>query len=341
MRPALRPGVTVWWRRADTVVVRHQGTSRLITGLPVGAATLFRLLDGSHPLEQISALVGSVGAADFDPVGVIDLLVAAGAVYDAGALPRLDTAAPAVRERLLAESVAWTSHHDPAALFGRRQRAVVRVLSTDVLTVAIALQLAASGVGSFVLNKSVDEPGLVEPSDVVPGALPGTSLGTPRVTALRDVITALGSTVITRTPPTTDFALTARPDGVHTAASTADVPYLAASVVGRVGLVGPLVVPGITACVQCEQLTRLDRDNATDDEFVRTLARSPGSGVATAVMLAASHAAIAVLEFIDNATPGRLPALAGHVLTIEVPGPRLSLAAVRPHPRCGCCWDAA
>jgi bacteriocin biosynthesis cyclodehydratase domain-containing protein len=347
MRPSLRPGVSVWWRRIDAVQLRVGTQSQLVSGLPLGSSTLFRLLDGTHELRDLATIVhASTGLERQRVLDIVESLGRIGALYDAGAMPRLDTLPPIARERLRAEALSWVEGTDAAAVVEKRRLALVRVLTCDAATVATALLLAASGIGRFSVTAAPHEAELVEAADIWPGGLPAASLGTPRVDAVRSALTELGAQLQPRqSRGRADFALVGRADSAAAPEHllTPDIPYVSTAVFGRTALVGPLVIPGITACSVCEALTRAERDAALDHDATDSGLAPAGTPVAaaTATQLAAVHAAVAVLEYLDGAEAGRLPALAGHLLQLDVPGPQVQLSLVRPHPRCGCCWDAA
>jgi hypothetical protein len=347
MRPSLRPGVEVWWRRIDTVQLRLGATSQLVSGLPLGSATLFRLLDGTHELRDLATIVNSsTGLERHRVLEVVQTLSHAGVLYDAGALPRLNSLTPVARERLRAEALSWIEGTDPSSVLERRRLAHVRVLTCDAPTVATALLLAASGVGRFSVNVGPHERDLVEATDVLPGGLPASALGTPRADAVRAALGELGATLQPRqSRAAADFALLGGSDSPSTPEQmfTPDIPYVTTAVFGRTARVGPLVIPGVTACAVCESLSRAERDASLDHDASEEGLRLSGASVSavTATQLAAVHASVAALEYLDGSEPGRLPALAGHLLQLQLPGPHLELSLVRPHPRCGCCWDAA
>ena len=346
MRPCLRPGVRVWWRRVDAVQLGIGEHSQLITGLPVGSATLFRLLDGTRELADIATTVfAATGLAPERVAHIVTSLVDLGVLYDAGALPRLDGLPLYTRDRLRSEALSWVEGTDPAHALDRRRAAQVRVLSCDPTTVATAALLAASGVGHFAVSSAPDESELVQADDILPGGLSSDVLGTPRVSAVRQALAQLGAeTRAQKVRPDANIALLSFQEYATTTGFAApEIPYVTTSVSGRSAVVGPLVIPGITACAVCESMSREDRDAALVHDDTEGLQPPIGLAAAavTAVQLAAVHAAVAVLEFLDQSNGARLPALAGHVLHIDVPGPTLQLSVVRPHPRCGCCWDAA
>jgi hypothetical protein len=103
---------------------------------------------------------------------------------------------------------------------------------------------------------------------------------------------------------------------------------------GETGVVGPLVVPGVTSCLRCADLHRRD----TDPHWPRlaaqlTAGEGPASGATVTCLLTAVTAALQVLAFLDGAgAPAALEA------TLELAPPEL-LPRVRrwpPHPGCGC-----
>ncbi|PAU50564.1 hypothetical protein CK936_01930, partial [Streptomyces albireticuli] len=115
----------------------------------------------------------------------------------------------------------------------------------------------------------------------------------------------------------------------------AGVPHLYAGVLEATGLVGPLVLPGGSACAGCVELGRAERDPA----WPRMLAqwrsgRGPGvpsCDMALATVVAGLTVARA-LAFLD----GGSPAGAGVRLELALPGPAWSPRPVEPHPRCPC-----
>ncbi|WP_143660487.1 TOMM precursor leader peptide-binding protein, partial [Streptomyces fradiae] len=113
-------------------------------------------------------------------------------------------------------------------------------------------------------------------------------------------------------------------------------PHLFAGVLEATGVVGPLVVPGETACARCAELERVDADPA----WPRLLAqwrsggrsgRVPAGDVGLAAVVAGLTAAHA-LAFLD----GGAPASAG--ARWEVSSPLLEWRSwrLRPHGACPC-----
>jgi hypothetical protein len=116
-------------------------------------------------------------------------------------------------------------------------------------------------------------------------------------------------------------------------------PHLVVGIVETTGVVGPLVLPGRTACVRCLDLHRSDRDPA----WPRLLAQlaAPASTAACDVVLASSVATTAAQQALAllDAPGGVLPAAANGTLELAGPGWRYRRRSWPPHPACGCGWQ--
>jgi len=95
--------------------------------------------------------------------------------------------------------------------------------------------------------------------------------------------------------------------------------------------VGPLVVPGRTACLRCWSLHRQDAPGWDGHNVDRDLRVDP----LVAMVTAAATAAL-LRHWID--APGDAP---GRVLEFQVPDLTPRTHRVSPHPACGCLWQAA
>jgi hypothetical protein len=120
------------------------------------------------------------------------------------------------------------------------------------------------------------------------------------------------------------------------AARQPDVPHLAVGAREAIGMVGPLVRPGVSACLRCLDLARADRDPAWP-LILAQVARRQAEPVACGAVLAAAVAAQAAaqaLAFVDR------PAAAGPAenATLELvpPGWQWRRRGWRPHPACTC-----
>jgi len=79
------------------------------------------------------------------------------------------------------------------------------------------------------------------------------------------------------------------------------VPHLAASADEAIGIVGPLVVPGRSACLRCLDWTRTDRDPAWP-LILAQLAGRPPEPLACDAPLAAAVAAHAAAQALASST---------------------------------------
>jgi bacteriocin biosynthesis cyclodehydratase domain-containing protein len=81
------------------------------------------------------------------------------------------------------------------------------------------------------------------------------------------------------------------------------IPHLAASADEAIGIVGPLVIPGRTACLRCMDFTRTDRDPAWPLILAQLAGRAPDPLACDAPLAAAvaAQAAAQALAFIDRA----------------------------------------
>jgi bacteriocin biosynthesis cyclodehydratase domain-containing protein len=114
------------------------------------------------------------------------------------------------------------------------------------------------------------------------------------------------------------------------------VPHLAVAASEAIGVVGPLVLPGDTACLRCLDLTRAERDPA----WPLILAQLTGGGAdppACDTVLAAAVAAQAAaqtLAFVDR--PASASAVTNGTLELVLPDWQWRRRTWEPHDRCGC-----
>ena len=114
----------------------------------------------------------------------------------------------------------------------------------------------------------------------------------------------------------------------------AGVPHLVATVRGRTGVVGPLVVPGVTSCLRCADLHRRDADPRWPLLAAQlTAGTAPAGGSTLTCWATGLVAAQQVLAYLDGS--GSPATLSG---TVELRPPDL-VPRRRPwplHPSCGC-----
>jgi hypothetical protein len=306
VRPALRAGLLPLWRDRETIQIGVD-PRRAVALTGVGAAArLIGLLDGSRDRDQLVGAAAQLGIPTPLAERLLTLLAGAGLLidYPAAVLRGL----PADRRaRLLPElaaaSLARQDADGGAAVLARRCAAIVRIDGTGRIAAGIAEILVAAGVG-------VETSGAVETGG-------GAETGGGNRTRRPALLVLAGQL----------------PDP---AARLPDVPHLAVSAREAIGMVGPLVRPGVSACLRCLDLTRADRDPGWP-LILAQVSRRQAEPVACGAVLAAAVAAQAAaqaLAFVD------CPAVAGPAenATLELmqPGWQWRRRGWPPHPACTC-----
>jgi hypothetical protein len=341
MRPALKPGLLPVWRNRDTLQVGIDPRRAVaLTGMR-GAAALLGLLDGSRDRSQILAAAQELGIGSDAADRVIALLTAAGALHDFPA-STYQALPHGLRSRLAPElATAALAHGDGdggARILARRQGACVRVHGMSPVGLSAASLLTAAGIGLVVSTEQV--PGAPEAVHGAPEAVhraPEAVHGGARHGSARGSPTG---------PPGRSARAGRRPDLVILADShqreVADglardgIAHLSAAASEAIGVVGPLVLPGRTACLRCLDLTRAERDPAWPlilAQLTGCAADPPACDTVLAAAVAA-HAAAQALVFIDRATPGS--AVANGTLELVLPDWQWRRRTWKPHHRCGC-----
>lgn len=243
-------------------------------------------------------------------------------------------------------------HPEPGAaverLAARRGLRVV-VRGAGRVGASVAALLSAAGVGEV----DVIDGGCVEPWDVAPCGVGPGEVGRRRGEAVRGAVRRAGPWPATRSGRSAgavSLVVLAPRDGLASYAPDPEVargyresgiPHVYAGVLEGTGVVGPLVLPGGSACAGCLAAARAERE----PEWPRMLAQWRAGGdregvaacdVALATMVAGLTAAHA-LTFLD----GRLPVCTGARLEFALPGLAWELTELDPHPRCGCGAAAA
>ena len=119
----------------------------------------------------------------------------------------------------------------------------------------------------------------------------------------------------------------------------AGVPHLPVRVRDGAGLVGPLVIPGVTSCLACGDLHRTDRDAAWP--AVAAQLRDVIGSADRATVLATAALALGQLHRIITAVrgvegAGAPPATLDTTLEIDVNSNRIMTRRWSRHPRCEC-----
>jgi len=356
------------WRDQDTLQLGIDPRRAVaLTGLG-GAAAVLGLLDGSRDHAQVLVAAHERGIPRDTADRVIALLAAAGVVEDfpAAALRALPDGPRARLACELASASLAHGHADGGArILSRRQGARVRVYGTGPVGSSVASLLTASGVGRV---SSVSQPGRpgAGPSDIglpdggLPdSALPDASLPDLGPAGAHHLPRAAARTRSDRRPRPGAATPTARPRARASAARPgqradlailaggypAELPgeltasgtvHLAVSASEAIGVVGPLVIPGRSACLGCLELARRDRDPAWPLILAQVTGRtaSPVACGATLVAAVAAQAAGQALSFIDLARPA--DAVTNGTLELVLPGWQWRRRSWTRHPRCRC-----
>lgn len=320
-------------------------------------------LDGTRDRAQVVAAATTAGVDPESAERVLDLLAARGVLDDAATDARPLRELPlAERDRLQAElaSVSLRSGEPDAGMSRllRRRRASVHVYGAGRVGATTASLLAAAGVGSV---RPID-PEPARQADTAPGGIGCTDEGARRdraaEAAVRRCAPRCGPNSGRDHPAAPDLAvLASHGDADLTHPDTLRqqrLPHLVATVREATGVVGPLVVPGLSACVRCQHAHRADRDAAWPRLAAQLDAARRGGDpavvLATSVAALAADQALAYLDHLDEsgdlrASPDAirapadwLPVLSG---SLELPdsGWRWRRRSWPPHPRCGCRWD--
>jgi hypothetical protein len=313
MRPAIKPGLLTVWRNRDTVQIGIDPRRAIaLTGMR-GAAVLLGLLDGSRDLAQILAAAGDAGISAEAADRVITLLAVGGALYDFPvtayrAMPQ------GLRTRLAPElATAALAHGDAdggARILARRQGACVRVEGMSRVGLSVASFLTASGIGMVI--SAGPPPAVLSPPAGMAGPAPASRH--PDLVILADIHRRELPEILRR----------------------GGVPHLAAAASEAIGVVGPLVLPGRTACLRCLDLTRAERDPA----WPLILAQLTGGGAdppACDTVLAAAvatQAAAQALAFVDR--PASASAVSNGTLELVLPDWQWRRRSWAQHDRCGC-----
>jgi bacteriocin biosynthesis cyclodehydratase domain-containing protein len=350
VRPALKAGLLPVWRDRETVQIGIDPRRAVaLTGMS-RAALVLGLLDGSRDRDQVIAAARERGISAPVTDQILTLLAAGGALDDfptaaLGALPQ-------DRRRRLAAELAAASlargHSDAgAAALVRRDAARVQIYGSGRVAATIADILGTSGVGRVATSDTVRTapPGAGRPAapgtgrPAAPRTAPATASGAGRLPG-PGARRAGGRDRRGRGDqrPLPDLAILIGYQSLELAASLmrAEVPHLAVAAAEAIGVVGPLVRPGQTACLRCLDLTRASLDPAWPLILAQLVGRTadPPACDAALAAAAAAQAAAQALAFIDRSPPAG-PTENG-TLELVLPAWQWRRRTWPAHGSCGC-----
>jgi hypothetical protein len=355
VRPALKPGLLPVWRDRDTLQIGIDSRRAVaLTGM-AGIAWVIGLLDGSRDRAQVIEAAVDRGIPAETAERVLALLATAGALDDfpAGTLRVLS---PSLRARLAAELAAVSLAHGDgdggARTLARRLAAQICIHGGGRVGAGIVGLLKASGVGR-VTHAGPSDNGPVPPGAVPPGQQPPSREQSGRNQSGRNQSgrnhsgrNHSGGEPPGRKRPGQAPTGQARPDlailvgrqpmELRAWLMREQIPHLAASADEAIGIVGPLVIPGRTACLRCMDLTRTDRDPAWPLILAQLAGRAPDPLACDAPLAAAvaAQAAAQGLAFIDRAAAA--DAVTNGTLELVLPGWQWRRRTWMPHQDCSC-----
>jgi bacteriocin biosynthesis cyclodehydratase domain-containing protein len=336
MRPAIKAGLLMVWRDPDTLQIGIDPRRAVALRGMRGAEPLINLLDGSRDLGQVLAAAHDLGIGRQAAERVIGLLAAAGALHDFPAAT-LRAMPDGPRDRLARELATVSlahGHTDGGALvLARRQAACVRVHGTGLVAAGLASLLTASGVGRVSCTGAAAEPPATGPelSSWPPAGRVrlGHPAGAGRPRGGRNAPGQWGRP---------DLAVLADgyPPELPGSLVASNVAHLTAAASEAIGVVGPLVIPGRTACLGCVDMARTDRDPAWPLILAQASGRVPQPAACAAVLAAAvaAQATAQTLAFLDRAGP--ITAVTNGTLELVLPDWQWRRHSWVPHPQCRC-----
>jgi bacteriocin biosynthesis cyclodehydratase domain-containing protein len=285
-------------------------TAVVVEDLPPPLATMLDELGAPAPSDQVIERAVARGAHRQDALALLAQLHGCGAVVDG------------TGQRLQAR---------------RRADASVLVRGDGPLAAGVATGLAAGGVGTVHVRST----GTVSAADLGTG-LTDADRGRPRAEAVAQAVRALAPAVVTGRPPArsspdlvvlTD-ALLPEP-ALLSALLAARTAHLPVRLRDGAGVVGPLVLPGRTACLRCLELHRRAREPAWPVVAAQLVGR-PGRGDPACALATAALGAAQALAALDGLAGDGAPPLLDATLEIEPMAGTLLRRHWPAHPDCGC-----
>lgn len=340
MRPLLTPAARRLWRDRETLQLGlSPGRAVVLAGVDGVTRAVLALLDGTRDKTRLLREADAVGSTPEQTEQVLALLGQAGLLDDAssGRSAAADLERDE-RDRLAPDlgSLRLVGGVRGGDAVRRRLASRVIVEGAGRVGAPLAAALAAGGVGSV----EVVDDGVTRPEDCGVGGLPPSAVGRSRGEAARELLPARPAASRLRLP---DLVVLAPAAGVPLGEPPRLVPHLVAEVRGEVGVVGPLVTPGASACLRCLDLARADRDPGWPALALQLGEAVPGvvpcdSALSLAV---AAQAALQALSFLDGLlSGGARPATVGGTLELTLPDWRWRRRSWQVHPDCGCGWRA-
>lgn len=360
VRPMLKPALRRSWRDRDSVQFGVDPAHAVVLEpVDAPAAGFLDLLDGTRGTGTLTRDAAALGLPPERVRALLGLLAQGGVLDDAAQHAALSAAvrhrAPLLdrlRPDLAALSVVHRGPGGAASRIRDRRSARVRVHGAGRVGGQLAALLSAAGVGAV----DVVDGGRVEPWDTAPGGIPVEQVGERRDAAGRSAVrraapetrrsagapAARGDTRPGR--PGAVLTVIAPRDGLLAYAPDVDqarqlvaagVPHLYAGVLEGMGVVGPLVLPGRTACGECLARQRAGEDPAWPLIVAQLRSGRQPAVPACDVALAAAIAGLAAAHALAH-LDGRVPPSTGARVELSLGRLRARERTLPPDPGCGC-----
>ncbi|HEY7360274.1 MAG TPA: thiamine biosynthesis protein ThiF, partial [Streptosporangiaceae bacterium] len=220
-----------------------------------------------------------------------------------------------------------------ARILARRQGACVRVEGMSRVGLCLASFLTASGIGMVI---STGRPaGLEAGPGAQRAASPPAPARVPPPGGPSRLAGMAGPAATGRHPDLVILADIYRRE-LPEILRREGVPHLAAAASEAIGVVGPLVLPGRTACLRCLDLTRAERDPAWPLILAQLTGGAADPPACDTVLAAAvaTQAAAHALAFVDR--PASASAVTNGTLELVLPDWQWRRRTWAQHDRCGC-----
>lgn len=339
LRPRLAPGQPILSRPNGVQIGIDCSEALLITDPPPGLSSWLRLLDGAHGSADLYRAGARLGLTRPQMRSVLERLTTGGLLGDAAA-----TRQPAqARIRLVGAGLLGRA---VARLLAGAGLVALELIDDDPVDpslyprrIGLVRQSAALHAELTAQTSGVRSPAMQSAERPDPGRPSLVTIGPPWSVAAR-----AGS--VDPHPPS--WPQTPAPDltviasdrlGVDRSYTDpllrSDQAHLLLHPTGGGIVVGPLVVPGRTACVRCTDLVRRDLDPDWP-ALLSQLCRTSGSPAPSLVGWAAATAVTQAMALLDDAGPST-PETAD--ATIELGRDHVVRRRMWPrHPDCGCSW---
>lgn len=332
----LTPGRVALWRSPTCLQLGLDPQHAMVLDeLPEPLAALLKRMDGRCRTTELLDEAQAAGFSRRDALTMLADLHRCGLVQEA---TPADPSRPGWhRVALAAEAASWSIHscHPTSHVLRQRRMAVVRVIGSGRVGIAVATALAAAGVGQVVVQAA----GTVSAADLGTGYLPD-DIGRPRGAAAADAVRRAAPEVIVAARRQSDLIvltdMVVPEPTVVTELLGSRIPHLIGYAHEGMAVVGPLVWPGRTGCLRCADLHRADTDPAWPKLAAQLVGQSPTAGLACTQLAAAliAEQVLAMLAGPQSALP--VPPTWGAVLQLDPVRGSFACLPRPAHPRCGC-----